>query len=293
MPSNLKITFIGGDDRQFFMVKALVMEGASVCVYGLKMLEPIPEVTIAPDLITAMNFSDIIVGPIPFSKGENYVTSYIKPEDLTVQAFINSIKITHKIFGGAIPLSICSYCEELHIMCIDFMKCEDVAIRNAISTAEGTIVEAITRSKIVLHKSPCLILGFGRCATVLAGKLKGLDANVTICARRSEALSLAQAIGYDTLPISDLEEHISKFDFIFNTIPALILDGNVLKSVNQQATIIDISSKPGGIDFEQATNLDINASLCLGLPGKYAPKTSADILVDALMAHLKSTRKPC
>lgn len=288
MPNNLKLTFIGGDNRQYFMVKTLAEQGANICVYGLELLQPIPGVIKASDLKTAMDFSNIIVGPVPFSKGQIYVTSYIKPDDLTVQAFISNIKENHIIFGGAIPPSVQSYCKERGITCVDFMKCEDVAIKNAIATAEGTIVEAITKSNIVLHKSPCLILGFGRCATVLAGKLKGLDAKVTISARKKEALCLAQAIGYDILPMGELKEHISSYSFLFNTIPALILDSALLECVKPETTIIDISSRPGGVDFEEAYNLDLNASLCLGLPGKYAPKTSADILIEALMAHLKS-----
>ncbi len=48
------------------------------------------------------------------------------------------------------------------------MKMNDVAILNAVATAEGAIAEAIKRSIINIHQSNCLVLGYGRCAQILA-----------------------------------------------------------------------------------------------------------------------------
>ena len=47
--------------------------------------------------------------------------------------------------------------------------------------------------------------------------------------------------------------------------------------------IIDIASAPGGVDYEAAGALGIAAKLCLGLPGKYAPKTAGEILAEEIM----------
>ena len=46
-----------------------------------------------------------------------------------------------------------------------------------------------------LHGSGCLILGYGRCAKVLAEKLKGLSAEVTVCCRSEQQRAAAQASG--------------------------------------------------------------------------------------------------
>ncbi|OJT71237.1 dihydrofolate reductase, partial [Clostridioides difficile] len=51
--------------------------------------------------------------------------------------------------------------------------------------------------------------------------------------------------------------------------------------VSQEVTIIDIASSPGGVDYSVVKEAGINATLCLGLPGKYSPKTSGEILVNA------------
>jgi dipicolinate synthase subunit A len=57
--------------------------------------------------------------------------------------------------------------------------------------------------------------------------------------------------------------------------------------VDKHVTIIDISSAPGGVDFEYAKHLKLNAKLYLGIPGKIAPRASADILVSEVNTLLK------
>ncbi|HPU63540.1 MAG TPA: NAD(P)-dependent oxidoreductase, partial [Mobilitalea sp.] len=185
------------------------------------------------------------------------------------------------------PKEIRVICEEKGVFCYDLMDSDKVAIMNAIATAEGTIMEAIRSSNINLHKSNCLVLGYGRCGKVLAAKLKGLDANVTVAARNEDDLAYAYASGFSAVHIKDIKSLLPSFHFIFNTIPALILDQECLKNVSKDVVIIDIASAPGGVDFEYALNHGINAKLCLGIPGKVSPKTSADILVNEIETLLK------
>ncbi len=80
-----------------------------------------------------------------------------------------------------------------------------------------------------------------------------------------------------------LSKNVSDYDFIFNTIPSLVLTENILNNVHKDTTIIDIASKPGGTDFDACKSLGINARLCLGLPGKYSPKTSAKIIYNSIV----------
>jgi len=51
-----------------------------------------------------------------------------------------------------------------------------------------------------------------------------------------------------------------------------------LKELPAGMTIIDIASGGGGVDHDYCQCHGIRAKLCPGLPGKYAPKTSAKIL---------------
>lgn len=145
-------------------------------------------------------------------------------------------------------------------------------------------MEAIKHSNYNLHGSQSLVLGFGRCAKILAAKLKAMDSQVTIAARKQEDLSYAYAYGYDTVMFQNLENHLSNYHYVFNTVPTLVLKDNYLSQLRKDVTIIDIASAPGGTDFTSAKELGLNASLCLGLPGKVAPKTSAQILVEETLS---------
>jgi dipicolinate synthase subunit A len=167
------------------------------------------------------------------------------------------------------------------------MSNEKITILNAIATAEGTIMEAILNSDRNLHRSKCLVLGYGRCAKVLAQKLKALDANVTVAARSKEALAYANSFGLNIIALSDLDKILPDCDYIFNTIPALILTKEKLNLIKQDSTIIDIASYPGGVDFDYAKKLNLTAKLCPALPGKVASKSSADILATEIIGYLK------
>ena len=79
---------------------------------------------------------------------------------------------------------------------------------------EGAIMEAIKMQPINLHKSRCLVLGYGRCAKVLAAKLKGMDAQVTVCARNKTARSLAKSFGLEVMDFTELKRRICQYDHI-------------------------------------------------------------------------------
>ena len=49
-----------------------------------------------------------------------------------------------------------------------------------------------------------------------------------------------------------IEQKVQESDFIFNTIPSLILTENTLRLVNKNTTIIDIAAFPGGLDYDIA-----------------------------------------
>ena len=97
---------------------------------------------------------------------------------------------------------------------------------------------------------------------------------------------MAYEQGHKSYNIAELSQKIEKYDFIFNTIPSMILTRNVLCNVSSDSVIIDIASKPGGTDFEACKHFGIAAKLCLSLPGKYSPKSSSGIIYKCLDLRL-------
>lgn len=280
------IGIFGGDKRQVYIAKSLIKQGFHIYTY--KIAEPIQNenCTKLYSLHDMFTHCSVLIGPIPLIKKVASATSTCDKE-ISITNLTKLLKKDHVLIGGAIPLPLVKFCKDNNISCHDLMKNEKIAILNAIATAEGTIMKAIQTSEINIHGSNSLVLGYGRCAKVLAKKLKGLDAEVTVSARSSEALAYAEAAGLHTIYLSEMKDYLPNYDFIFNTIPSLILDMNCLKQIKQDVVIIDIASSPGGVDFDYAVQNNINAELCPGLPGKVAPKISADILVNEITKLLK------
>ncbi len=277
-----KFALIGGDLRIAYLAEELTEEGNICTGYGLAESKPSETVKKAESMKEAILNADYIITPVPFSRNQRDITNHAKEGDFSIRTVIGCLGKGHVLFGGGISPVVKEYCMEKQIPYFDFMEMEGVSVKNAVATAEGSIAEAIKASPVNLHGSKCLILGYGRCGKILADKLMGMKAFVTVAARKEEQLSLAYAFGYHSLHLEDINSVIASFAFIFNTIPSLVLPEKRLKLLNRNTVIIDIASKPGGTDFEAAKELGLEAKLCLGLPGIYAPKTSASILAKAI-----------
>lgn len=277
---------LGGDMRQIYMANEFIARDYSVIAFGLKdpLLDSVCYTT--NSLSEALNNCQNLLTPIPMSKDRCHITAIEEVNDLTIDNLCSLLTPMHKLYGGCFPAELKNYCYTNHIPFYDFMEQEEVILYNTIATAEGAIAEAINNSDINLHGSSCLIIGYGRCARTLADKLKGLCKHIDIAARSPIALAEACTSSYGTLFISELKEEINRYDFIFNTVPSLILTKDLLIETKSDVWIIDIASAPGGVDYQAAKILEKNCKLCLGLPGKYAPKSSAVFLVDHVLSNV-------
>jgi dipicolinate synthase subunit A len=126
-----------------------------------------------------------------------------------------------------------------------------------------------------LHGANILILGFGRIGKLLAKTLKGFECKIDLTARKDEDFAWIDSYGYRKVTYDDLVEKLGDYDIIFNTVPVLLLDEKKLEKVNRDCLIIDLASKPGGVDFDVANKFGIKTNWALGLPGKVASKTAA------------------
>jgi dipicolinate synthase subunit A len=186
------------------------------------------------------------------------------------------------LFAGSITEEILKLAKENNVKIVDLMKQEELVILNTIATAEGAIEVALRETNINIHGSNVLILGFGRVGKTTAMKFSALSANVTCSARKEKDFAWIETLGFKSVNTNNLKENLNKYEIIINTIPTMILSKEELKYVNKDCLIIDLASKPGGVDFDEAKRLGINARLELALPGKVSPKTSAKYIKTAI-----------
>lgn len=282
---------IGGDMRQAYVAEELEKKGYEVGRYAVaKTNTLLSHEAVSFDNTGSLKelvlLSKNIIGPVPFSKNKKYLFAENMRIDLVPLNLLDALEEGQTFMAGAIPNAFRELLEKKKVNCIDLMNNEELTWFNTIATAEGAISEAISNKNTNIHCSKCLVLGFGRCAKTLALKLKGLDAHVCIAARSAKAKSQAQAFGFEVIGFTSLYKYLDMFDYIFNTVPDKVLMKQELEGVKKDVLIIDIASAPGGVDFEAAKELNINAHLCLGLPGIYSPLESSKALVRAIICEL-------
>ena len=165
---------------------------------------------------------------------------------------------------------------------LDYYAREETQVANAVPTAEGALQLAMESTDRTLHGSRCLIIGYGRIGRLLADRLLSLGAEVTVSARKYGDLAWIEAWGCRGVQTGALTGQLERFDLIFNTAPALILDGTRLRETRKNCVIIDLASAPGGVDLEAAKRLSRQVIPAQGLPGKVAPRTAAAAIRDSV-----------
>ncbi len=279
----MNITVIGGDLRVVKLAEILQKNDANLYLYGLEKcaeLEKTQYIQHAQSLEDAIYKSQIIITSIPLSKDGIVVNTPYSNEKIYVEELFNLSK-NKKIITGNITDQIQNYIQDNNEI-IDVLKNEELTILNAIPTAEGAIQIAMEKSNITLHNSTCLVMGFGRIGKILAKMLTGIGAKVYCEARKKTDIAFIKAYGYNPIELSNLSEHLDEFDFIFNTIPYVILNESNLNLINTDCLIIDLASKPGGVDFTKARELGLKTEWALALPGKVAPKTAANYIYEVI-----------
>ena len=269
---NNKIGIIGGDSRIVYLAEMISRE-QNIYTYGLEKVD-IANTIKCDSLEQLHKETKTIITAIPISKDKVNINTPYSKEKLKIKDTLEIIKNT-RLISGAIDEKTMNIAKNNDIKVIDILKEEELAILNAIPTAEGAIEIAMKNSNITIHNSNVLILGFGRIGKILSKMLDGIGANVYCEARKPSDIAQIKSYNYNAIELKNLNENLYRFDFIFNTIPYLMLNKDNLKLVKKQCVIIDLASSPGGVDFEEAKKQNLQASLELALPGKVAPKTSA------------------
>lgn len=285
--NDTKIAVIGGDMRQSYLTDFLENADFTVSAYGVKGYEKSTDT-----LEGALSGAYAAVLPYPISPDGVYLNSLTDIGRMRLTSLFSELERLgiRRVIGGGFKPATASLAELHGLKIYDFGTSESVLIKNALCTAEGAIEIAMRELPINLQGSVCAVIGYGRIGRLLAVRLKALGASVCVFARRSEAISGAESDGLEARGISELSASLTDTDVIFNTVPSLILNKEVLLSLRADALIIDLASAPGGVDFAEVERLSLKVIWALSLPGKCSPKSAAEIIGKEIISHLKTER---
>ncbi|MBQ4466296.1 MAG: hypothetical protein II916_10120, partial [Oscillospiraceae bacterium] len=110
--------------------------------------------------------------------------------------------------------------------------------------------------------------------------LRALGADVTVAARQPADRSRAELLGCRAVDFPQIEA--GAFDVLCNTVPAKVITREVLSAMQPEALVLDLASKPGGVDLDAAGELGKRVVWALSLPGKTAPVTAGEIIAQTI-----------
>ncbi len=244
----------------------------------------------------AVEGCDAVILPLPATKDGVWISMPLAGERVLTLSALCSLMRENKVkllCGGKLPAAFSEQCRSSGITVFDYYESEAFSVANAVPTAEGAIEIAMKELPITLSGARGLVIGYGRIGKVLSGLLRGLGMNITVSARKSSDLAWIRAVGYraaETGKLCELFTH-TEFDVIFNTAPHIVLGASELEHIRQGTLIVDLASKPGGVDTETAEKLSHNVIWALSLPGKVAPVTSGRIIADTVLRYIEKAEE--
>ena len=275
------IAVLGGDKRQLFCGSTFAKEGFKVYLAGFDRMKSYGDLIIT-DIDTALKNGSIVVFPVTGIRGNN-IPAYFSDKELKIgEREINLLKDKIVFCGKADTIK--SLCKDISVY--DYLACEQFAVANALPTAEGAIQVAMEKYEGLISGSKSLVIGYGRIGKILSKLLRALNSNVTVSARKKEQFEYIISDGNKPINTKDIKT-LNNYDLVFNTVPKLVIDEKVLKNTDINPLIIDLASNPGGVDFDSAKRLKINAVHALSLPGKCYPKSAGEITARTILNILK------
>lgn len=279
-----KFLVLGGDMRNISLSSHLQEDNNKVMVYGFSSLSPeeFPHLMFSKNMQKAIKNAEVVIGPIPCCSEKNILNTPFHKQSISIDSIFEAMDSRQIFVAGRIDKEVFEKAKEKKIIIYDVLERNEMAILNAIPTAEGAIQIAFEQTKITLHGANILVIGFGRIGKILSKMLKGIGANVFGATRRYDDYASMVSYGYNPLMLSELNGYLSKMDVIINTAPHVLIDKSNIKFIKKDCLIIDLASAPYGVDFEECKREGINAVLAGSLPGKVAPISAAKYIKETV-----------
>ncbi len=283
----MKFAVIGGDMRHVKLAELLFLDGHKVSSFAMDKIRLNPGIDLSNTSEEAALDADCVILPLPINGKDGMLNAPLSTSSYFIENILNSLSASQLVCAGRVEDRIYELSQAKGLTLIDYFAREELAVANAVATAEGAIQLAMEETAITLCCARCLVIGFGRIGKLLAHRLRGLGAFVSVSSRRFSDMAWCRAYGYEALSTENLEGHLRNFDLIINTVPARVLDAGRLAQISPGCLCMDLASKPGGMDFAAAASLGLKAIWALSLPGEVAPVTSGIIIRDTIYNILR------
>ena len=282
--TNKEWVLIGGDIRQKYIADILLKHGATVTSIGLERCDQMSANVRVTNEVSAKS---IIILPIPITKDGVNLFAPFSRRNISLRALFDSFSKGNTVYGGLLPIHVVDKLKEKNIDYFDYGRDPAFQYQNGLPSAEGAIELAMRHTPYILRNAKVCVIGYGNIGKHLVSLLIKMGCQVTATARKPTDLDDIRKTDAVPIETKDLDK-AGRFDIVFNTVPALVVTKDVLQKQDSSTLIIDLASKPGGVDFAYADKQGIQCIQALSLPALYAPLTAAQITLDSIQTHLFS-----
>lgn len=290
----MKILFLGGDQRQPTMIRELLRGDREVHVVGFKNIELPPDVVKKDISDVVISEYDVIVFPVSGVNNDYTVCSKFDGPILLGPKFLSDRKPNAKVFSGIMTPKLQEMANESQCTIVPLM--EDLAVRkqNSVPTVEGIIADVINNTDITISQSTIFVLGYGNVGKLLVDYLIMMGADVRVGVEEDSDFDYLNERGIKAIYTANyfrMSSMMNDSNIIINTVPTLLIDDEYMSYMRKTVYILDISSKPHGVDFDAAALRKIKCKLYQGIPSVVAPKTAGKILSRKIDSIIREVHK--
>lgn len=271
-----KILIAGGDLRQLYCAAKLA-EKYDASVIGFDDEYIPPELNLKCVTYNSDKLFDYALLPVMPVTEEELLNTPCSAKKIKISEIKSMLKPKGLVFAGKVNEKLCRLLDRADVC--DYLERDELNLLNAVPTAEGAVQIALEELPVTLNRLRVLVVGMGKIGAALVNILKGFGADITVSVRNASGSAKVRNAGVKSCCTQKIT---GEFDLVFNTVPSMIFNRAMLERFGKNTLFIDLASKPGGIDFEVATELGIKAIWALGLPGKTAPITAGEIIADTV-----------
>ncbi len=285
-----KIAVLGGDARQAALAAMLADNGYETATWAV--MGDVGNAVRCSEWSLSLLSADAVVLPIVAEDERGRLNAPFASDYARVPKLNDILEASDGIiFGGKLPQDFvnCSIARGREV--IDYFLSEELQILNALPTAEGAIAVALENLDVTIYASKILVVGYGRIGKTLSSILHRMGANVDVAARRGSDLARIEIEGIRPQRLfgDSLASLVSgEYDAVFNTVPCVLFNSEVLRNANPKTLYIDLASNPGGFDLSTASERGLRVLKALSLPGKYFPRSAGNIIGKTILNYLSN-----
>lgn len=249
--------FFYGDDQRF-----------SVCKNKLKHMKINSKIINNKIELEGVNCPRIIVFPF---QGINELSSF---DEYILNEYKNSLFI---IYNSTSIMK--EYIDKNNLKTLNLKDLDDFSKLNNVASSEPTLKYIIENLPYNFKSLNVAILGYGKYGKELAKLYEKLDMKVDIYVRRK---IIKDEIGNNGYLLEELENNITKYNLIVNTIPFNVINDNLLHKISLDTLLLDVSSYPYGWNHETAKYLGLNTIFVKAIPSVYRYKEIGNSLAETI-----------